>query len=545
MKIRIVKVPDNIKNAAGWKHDMGGYMFSHGADWNNGLMTMDTGGSHESNPYGGIPMGMAPDNQPNLVEQGEVIYNDYVFSNRLAPTKKELKDINLPERYGDSSFAYIAEDMSRESSERPNDPISRRGLEDSLGKLMLIQEKQRAEKGKRGTQQMMALGGHKFSGENDRKLNTYSNFEMLPENTTFYTPEYLGFWDYLSKNRDSDIGKRLLEDINKEKYGKVGGNTFILDDILRLSRDGMKGPVHQAFMAYLPEYRNMTPNTFIDDMEKEADNRIAEGIRNELQPAIVEETKPEQKAAQTESEDIPIEYLDTSLRYAPAVGSAMGAISSIFAKPDYEHSYPLEYLAHNLSRREVRPRYIGDYLTYTPLDRNYYLNQLRGQAGAARRAVMNAGLNSGQAMASLLAADHNAQNAVGNTLMQMEQYNQNQRERVGTFNRGTNQYNSQAGMTADSQNASLAQNRDQMKASLLSNVAQMRENSDAMLEQSRSMNLTNMFDNLGNIGRENFIFNQVRSNPFLLYNLENLKGVSRFVGRDGGMLTKKNRRRKK
>ena len=148
-------------------------------------------------------------------------------------------------------------------------------------------------------------------------------------------------------------------------------------------------------------------------------------------------------------------------------------------------------------------------------------------------------------MASLLAADHNAQNAVGNTLMQMEQYNQNQRERVGTFNRGTNQYNSQTGMTADAQNASLAQNRDQMKASLLSNVAQMRENSDAMLEQSRSMNLTNMYDNLGNIGRENFIFNQVRSNPFLLYNLENLKGVSRFVGRDGGMLTKKNRRRRK
>lgn len=539
----LVKRANFARNAAGWKHDMGGYMFSHGADWNNGLMTMDTGGSHEANPYGGIPMGIAPDNQPNLVEQGEVIYNDYVFSNRLAPTKKELKDINLPERYGDSSFAYIAENMSKESSERPNDPISRKGLEDSLGKLMLIQEKQRAEKGKRGTQQMMALGGHKFSGENDRKLNTYSNFEMLPENTTFYTPEYLGFWDYLSKNRDSDIGKRLLEDINKEKYGKVGGNTFTLDDILKLSRDGMKGPVHQAFMAYLPKYRGIALNTFTDNMEEEVNDLIYEDIKKELQRPV--DNTPKQSTSQTESTEIPVEYLDTSLRYAPAIGSAMGAISSIFAKPDYEHSYPLEYLAHNLSRREVRPRYIGDYLTYTPLDRNYYLNQLRGQAGATRRAIINSGLNSGQAMASLLAADHNAQNAVGNTLMQMEQYNQNQRERVGAFNRGTNQYNSQAGMTVDAQNAGLAQNRDQMKASLLSNVAQMRENSDAMLEQSRSMNLTNMFDNLGNIGRENFIFNQVRSNPSLLYNLENLKGVSRFVGRDGGMLTKKNRRRKK
>jgi len=32
-------------------------------------------------------MGIAPDGKPNLVEEGEVIYNDYVFSNRLKPTE--------------------------------------------------------------------------------------------------------------------------------------------------------------------------------------------------------------------------------------------------------------------------------------------------------------------------------------------------------------------------------------------------------------------------------------------------------------------------
>lgn len=32
-------------------------------------------------------MGIAPDGAPNLVEQGEVKFNDYIFSNRLFATK--------------------------------------------------------------------------------------------------------------------------------------------------------------------------------------------------------------------------------------------------------------------------------------------------------------------------------------------------------------------------------------------------------------------------------------------------------------------------
>ena len=42
-------------------------------------------------------MGIAADSLPNFVEEGEVVYNDYVFSNRLSPTKKQLKDNALPE----------------------------------------------------------------------------------------------------------------------------------------------------------------------------------------------------------------------------------------------------------------------------------------------------------------------------------------------------------------------------------------------------------------------------------------------------------------
>ena len=52
----MVKKANFARNAAGWKHDLGGYLFAHGGDWTNGVSTIDTGGTHESNPYDGVPM---------------------------------------------------------------------------------------------------------------------------------------------------------------------------------------------------------------------------------------------------------------------------------------------------------------------------------------------------------------------------------------------------------------------------------------------------------------------------------------------------------
>lgn len=584
----LVKRANFARNASKFKHDMGGFLFNHGAEWNNGVSTVDTGGTHSENPYGGIPMGIAPDNQPNLVEQGEVIYKDYVFSNRLAPTKDELKLVNLPERYNDWSFARIAEDMNRESSERPNDSISKRGLEDSLGKLMMIQEKQRMEKGKKGTQQMMAYGGHKYYGLSDfpyynpeydttlyfpgmgvlkepvventapviekvvdriipsnrtanaSGLNTYKNFTQLPEDTDFYTPEYLGFWDYLSKNRDSTIGKSLLNDINAGKYGNIGGNIFTLDDILRLSRDHKKGPVHQAFLKYASDY-NMNP---------ELSDIIIED--NFIDPATVEaEKKALQDALAYKDLDIPLmkmpsDELDNSLRYAPVVGSAIGYLQSAFADPDYEHANYLTREANRLEAPQVRFRPLNRYLRYNPIDRNYLLNQLKSQAGATRRMVRNSGTNPGTMMAGLLAADYNAQNAIGNNLIQMQQYNDALRQSVEDFNRGTDQYNSQGFLQSDMFNAESKANRDALRLSYMDRAAQMREQSDAMLEAVRSNNFSNLMTQLGQIGRENQdvnILEKMKASD--LFGVLNDAMRGNLIGKNGGMLTKKNKRRKK
>ena len=410
----LVKRANFARNAAGWKHALGGYIKdrdnmydsllesqTHGGDFSNGVTFINNGGTHEQNPFEGVPMGIAPDGQPNLVEEGEVLYNDYVFSNRLHPTDKELKESNLPKKYKGHTFALIAEDMSKESAERPNDPISKRGLEASLGKLASLQEEQRMKKGKTGTQQMMAFGGRKFAGTK----NTYS-------------------------------------------------------------------------------------------------------------------------------------------RYAPAVGSAIGAVQSVFQKPDYTNSDLILDVVNNLSRNKVSPTLLSDYLSYKPIDRNYYLNQLKGQAGATRRAVMNSGLSSGQRMAGLLAADYNTQQGIADALFKADMYNEQLRQNIAQFNRGTSQYNSGALMQADAQNAQLAQAKDNMRLSGTTTAANMRELADAALATSRSANLTNFFDNLGAIGRESRDTNMLQAmiDSDLFGTLS--EPMKRGWSKNGGMLTKRSRRRK-
>lgn len=111
---------------------------THGANFTNGLMFVNNGGTHESNPYEGVPISMDQEGNPNLVEEGEVIWNDYVFSNRLKVPKSIQKKYKLGKR--EMTFANAVDKLSKESEERPNDPISMRGLENVLMNMAIEQE---------------------------------------------------------------------------------------------------------------------------------------------------------------------------------------------------------------------------------------------------------------------------------------------------------------------------------------------------------------------------------------------------------------------
>ncbi len=158
----------NIQNELSLKQNyasFGGNLNTAGANFTTGMKHINTGDTHENNPYEGVPMGVDPQGTPNLVEEGETIYNDYVFSDRLKVPKQKIKkgqtkftqEEKVLHKYEGKTYADAAKKAEKDSGvdERPNDNIAKRGFETILEILAQSQEQQRAEEDKEKVQQQL------------------------------------------------------------------------------------------------------------------------------------------------------------------------------------------------------------------------------------------------------------------------------------------------------------------------------------------------------------------------------------------------------
>ena len=190
----MIKKANFARNSRNW-NAFGGDLMTNGATWDNGFTYIGNGGSHEANPNEGVQVGIDPQGIPNLVEEGEVIWNDYVFSKRLKvprafKAKYKLKDGGL------LSFADAAKKFAEENKERPNDPISKRGRDALLTALMDQQEEVRLKKQQReardqfnsltpdeqlGIMQMAQQNTMPVGPEEYEMMSTYPNQEVMPE----------------------------------------------------------------------------------------------------------------------------------------------------------------------------------------------------------------------------------------------------------------------------------------------------------------------------------------------------------------------------
>lgn len=626
---------------------MGGPLFSNGMDWTNGLKIIDEGGTHEENPNEGVQMGVDENGVPNLVEQGEVVWNNYVFSNRIIVPEEVRKALKIR---GDetTTFADAVKRLQKNSEERPNDPIEKRGLDANLSRLASIQESIREQREQQRQSAIAALGGllqyahggllgNEFDGDGNNSQFLNSDNPLLPwslrvrmmpnyaetlgksilnedgtpkmplprwktdsedyvgdENTDWgkgldiygselgfnepnfrskgfipYTRDndlseenmkelrssknYTDFTDYMLNNWDSDYAQNYLKALDKA----AGGNHLF--DTEGNPVEGAKDYFKKARTTGPAGYYSFTPtHKKVDLPEWMQPKRVKDIFGNEristlLDPNFFTTSGDELKDAITpkkgkdtndegggKKSHVPL----SDLRFVPALGAGIGVFSDLMGwtnKPDYSNADMVLNASNGL--RDVRFTPIGDYERYTPLDRMFYINQLNANAGATRRAIVNnSGMNRGQAMASLLTADYNAQNQLGTLARQAEEYNLAQRHQVKTFNRGTNQYNSEGSMKAQIANNG---NREvQMRAA--AQAAALRDAADARAGAARSANLTNFFNSLGDIGREAFSMDMIRNNPWLLYDWNgNYKGgKEKTKAARGGYITIKNKRRK-
>ena len=379
------------QNARNW-NAFGGWLNTQGGDFTNGVTFIDEGGSHEENPYQGIQIGVDPEGAPNLVEQGEVVYDDYVFSDRMEIPDDIRKEYKLRGK----TFAKAAKSAQRESEERPNDPLSTRGLQAAMERIAAAQEEARERK------------------EAHREGNEYPSMFAYGGDTNPY-------------------GLALEDPMSVEEL--------------------------EALMAQSGETGEIAP----------------EGNNDKRQ---------------------------TWTRYAPIIGSGLASLSDLFSKPDYGSADMIGGVGLGAEAAGYAP--IGNYLSYRPLDRDYYINKMSQQAAATRRGLMNtSGGNRLNAQAGILAADYNYGQNIGNLARQAEEYNQQLRERVEAFNRGTNMFNTETGLKASMFNAESRNAAKRARLGQATTAAQMRQAIKDQDAARRSANITNFLQGLGDMGWEN------------------------------------------
>lgn len=379
------------QNARNW-NAFGGWLNTQGGDFTNGVTFIDEGGSHEENPYQGIQIGVDPEGAPNLVEQGEVVYDDYVFSDRMEIPDDIRKEYKLRGK----TFAKAAKSAQRESEERPNDPLSTKGLQAAMERIATAQEKARQRK------------------EAHREGNEYPSMFAYGGDTN---PYGLALEDPMS-------------------VGEL-----------------------EALMAQSRETGEIAP----------------EGNNDKRQ---------------------------TWTRYAPIIGSGLASLSDLFSKPDYGSADMIGGVDLGAEAAGYAP--IGNYLSYRPLDRDYYINKMSQQAAATRRALQNtSGGNRLNAQAGILAADYNYGQSIGDLARQAEEYNQQLRERVEAFNRGTNMFNTETGLKASMFNAESRNAAKRARLGQATTAAQMRQAIKDQDAARRSANITNFLQGLGDLGWEN------------------------------------------
>lgn len=142
----------------------------------------NAGGSHQSNPLGGIMVGIGENGLPNKVEEGEVKYKDYVFSNKTKPSKEFQKHYKIK----DKTFAEIFKTYMKAAKETENDPITKKGTEQFAKALMMEQEKVKQMEAAAQQQALQEQQAALYQNP-DTTIPTESSSEV-PQDANLFTP---------------------------------------------------------------------------------------------------------------------------------------------------------------------------------------------------------------------------------------------------------------------------------------------------------------------------------------------------------------------
>lgn len=537
---------------------------TNGADFSNGLTTFNVGGTHEENPNEGIQVGVDAQGTPNLVEEGEAMLNNYVFSNRLK-VPKEIKEKYKLGSSKDLIYADAIKKIAKESEERPNDPMSKDALNKVAQILAASQEEDKLKEKLKDPQfkaQMLAAMAQEAQPQvpinNEEQL--YQESQQQAEETPTeqyalggkinrfdfggvpYTWNMDSMWDNLEFSPSNKAGNipydpnakgNIASNVTPDQYLAFTQYAKTLPDNnpywttlasktgksvsdLKANYDAWRNDGKYGWVSVTPSYTLQKPElTLQGGIKGELPNIATIGNNTNVGTVPVENTN--NITTNTTMDTTTIKPLPTWMRYAPVLGAGINVLTDALGltnKPNYTEANMLMNAASQAGKfTPIQGQYIGNYLRYNPFDINYTANTLAQQSAAANRNIANtSGGNRAAALAAQSNANYQNQLAMADALRQSINANNTQRAQVTAFNRGTDQFNAQqANAIAQANQNALMQTRN----SYLNGVAQaaaMRQKERSLADQTKGANLTNLFNNIGNIGKDNWARNQVLAN---------------------------------
>lgn len=566
----------------------GGPLQTNGTIWDTGYTSINEGGSHETNPYGGIQIGVAADGQPNLVEEDEKIMNiqgsPFVFSARSIVDNPE--EFLLPKQIKGKSFAEASEWLYEHlgMKDNPNNPINKRGNTAMQERLAAMQEIKK--------QPVMDTGntfpyGGRFShprvkgrslGYND--INTFPYYH-----NGAYDKEYTDWLKGLDWNAEEN--KDLYNKLESTYKGVYPNRDFNSGMIYGLGTDKMNGDFHQAladeYGARLLKNKQPagtttpiqpTPSTPINNYwaidaagnkialtESEFNNpaglklfeypnatwRRAEDLdedftdpngqvtRDLYLDILPANSRPSVSSNTTNVQDnktTPVNTYPTWMRYAPVIGSGLNVLGDIFGLtnvPDYTNAD----LIHN---SVLRPEMIGyqptgRYMRYNPIDRYNLLNRLEAQSATSTSAAKDlSGGNRATALANIAAQEYANQVALGELGLNIANQDAAQRQAITTHNNKVDQDNANRALDVAKTNQSAFERYASRLMEARVREAILRDQIDREAASARSTNWNTFLTNLGAVGKENMAANMVNTNPANYYSVNRRTGEISYKG---------------
>ena len=524
-------------------------IFEQGGD----MTSFNVGGSHEQNPFGGIPQGIGANGKPNLVEEGEVKYKfidgeheEYIFPVRTKMSESMLTKYNLPTKYKGKTMADVAKALQKTYEEQKNDPIAKSTANTMLRRLQaaneeLIAKKQEREvikafnalpmeeqytllsqiDGQQMPQQEMEGNMFEDGGFKSEYYNPYIEVEG-EDGSTQYTPEELGtklmpisngytlekfFGKKWHKNDAIQAINYYPDEYLDPKYWKYIKNPFRITFSpahLGIFPAVGSGPTRSPKVVDIttdsPEYKRSQATVAFNKGEIDA-NEYAKRLKLINDGIAIDNEQPSSSVV----------YSD--LRYAPAIGAGIGALTAILQSPDYSYAENLERIA--AGYKPISTPRMGGFQQYTPYD----INLQNNNTIATREAMLRdnrANTNRANQVAGMIAINNALANQEGIDFLNWQKDNAENKAKVDAFNADINKINMSLAQQEAAQNAAI----NDKKLQMLEKAATARDASDTARATNISATSTNFFNNLGNVGKDRDSF--MLSALGILTNWENM-----------------------